>query len=184
MRRRLKREFNGSCLLRSHVQAMTSGPFENDRTIRLSTRLFLLIELIVYVALGILLSMTALLALVGVALLLLEGMRDWSGTGTIFPIVDRLMFALMLIEILHTVRGSVRSRAVPGHRADRFDTKCPRHHLEVIGRDLREPRLNPGRDIVPLLDRGAGRAGGTYPDLRRFDLSASAGLRPEGRQRG
>jgi Phosphate-starvation-inducible E family len=36
-------------------------------------------------------------------------MRDWSGTGAIFLIVDRLMFVLMLIEILHTVRGSVRS---------------------------------------------------------------------------
>ena len=43
------------------------------------------------------------------AQLLLEGMRDWSGTGAIFLIVDRLMFVLMLIEILHTVRGSVRS---------------------------------------------------------------------------
>ena len=88
---------------------MVSGPSEKDRATRLSTELFLRIELVVYVALGILLSVTALLALASAALLLWEGMRDWSGTSAIFLIVDRLMFVLMLIEILHTVRGSVRS---------------------------------------------------------------------------
>jgi hypothetical protein len=88
---------------------MASGPSEKGRAIRLSTELFLHIELVVYVALGILLSVTALLALGSAALLLLEGMRDLSGSRAIFLIVDRLMFVLMLIEILHTVRGSVRS---------------------------------------------------------------------------
>jgi hypothetical protein len=91
---------------------MTSGSSEKDRTIRLSTELFLRIELVVYFALGILLSVTALVVLGSASLLLLEGMRDWSGTGAIFLIVDRLMFVLMLIEILHTVRGSVRSGAL------------------------------------------------------------------------
>jgi len=88
---------------------MASGTREKDRAIRLSTELFLRIELVVYVALGILLSVTALLALGSAALLLWDGMRDWSGTRAIFLIVDRLLFVLMLIEILHTVRGSVRS---------------------------------------------------------------------------
>src|SRR5258708_3807948 len=91
---------------------MASGPSEKGRAIRISTELFLRIELVVYVALGILLSVTALLSLGSAALLLLEGMRDWSGTRAIFLIVDRLMFVLMLIEILHTVRGSVRSGAL------------------------------------------------------------------------
>jgi hypothetical protein len=85
---------------------MASGSSEKGRVIRLSTDLFLHIELVVYVALGALLSVTALLTLGSAALLLL---RDWSSTGAIFLIVDRLMFVLMLIEILHTVRGSVRS---------------------------------------------------------------------------
>src|ERR1700720_4720990 len=91
---------------------MANGSSETGRAIRLSTDLFLRIELVVYVALGVLLSVTALLALGSAALLLLEGMRDWSGTHAIFLIVDRLMFVLMLIEILHTVRGSVRSGAL------------------------------------------------------------------------
>jgi Phosphate-starvation-inducible E family len=91
---------------------MASEPSEKGRAIRLSTDLFLHIELVVYVALGVLLSLSALLSLGSAALLLLEGMRDWSGTHAIFLIVDRLMFVLMLIEILHTVRGSVRSGAL------------------------------------------------------------------------
>jgi Phosphate-starvation-inducible E family len=91
---------------------MASGPSEKGRATRLSIELFTHIEFVVYVALGVLLSVTALLTLGSAALLLLEGMRDWSGTRAIFIIVDRLMFVLMLIEILHTVRGSVRSGAL------------------------------------------------------------------------
>jgi hypothetical protein len=91
---------------------MADGYSEKGRVIRLSTDLFLHIELVVYVALGALLSVTALLTLASAALLLLEGIRDWSSTSAIFLIVDRLMFVLMLIEILHTVRGSVRSGAI------------------------------------------------------------------------
>jgi hypothetical protein len=91
---------------------MADGYSEKGRVIRLSTDLFLHIELVVYVALGALLSITALLTLASAALLLLEGMRDWSSTSAIFLIVDRLMFVLMLIEILLTVRGSVRSGAI------------------------------------------------------------------------
>jgi hypothetical protein len=88
---------------------MASGPTEKARAIRLSTELFQHIELFVYVALGIVLSVTSVLALGSATLLLLQGMRDWSSTSAIFLMVDRLMFVLMLIEILHTVRGSVRS---------------------------------------------------------------------------
>src|SRR5258708_37794984 len=88
---------------------MASQPSEKARAIRLSTELFQHIELFVYVALGIVLSVTSVLALGSATLLLLQGMRDWSSTSAIFLIVDRLMFVLMLIEILHTVRGSVRS---------------------------------------------------------------------------
>jgi hypothetical protein len=52
---------------------MVSGPSEKDRATRLSTELFLRIELVVYVALGTLLSVTALPALASAAHLLWEG---------------------------------------------------------------------------------------------------------------
>src|SRR5258708_23630462 len=102
---------------------MASEPSEKARAIRLSTDLFQHIELFVYVALGIVLCVTSVLALGSAALLLLEGIRDWSSTGPIFLIVDRLMFVLMLIEILHTVRGSVRSGELTPEPLDRKSTR-------------------------------------------------------------
>ena len=63
----------------------------------------------VYILLGILLCCTALLGIVGAVHLLWIATRDWTGTGTIFLLIDRLLFILMLVEILHTVRISIRS---------------------------------------------------------------------------
>ena len=63
-----------------------------------------------YMLLGVLLAGAAILALVGAAALLFHGMLDiGSGTDTIFTVIDRLLFVFMLIEILHTVRASLRS---------------------------------------------------------------------------
>ena len=78
----------------------------------ISTGLFLQIEHAAYLALGVLLCATALLALGGAAVLLWHALGDWTGTATVFVIIDRLLFVLMLIEILHTVRVSVRSGAL------------------------------------------------------------------------
>jgi uncharacterized membrane protein (DUF373 family) len=91
---------------------MEQGVRETDRGVRLSTELFARLELAVYVVLGVLLSVTALLALAGVMMLLWQGVRDWSATASIFLIIDRLLFIFMLIEILHTVRVSIRSRVL------------------------------------------------------------------------
>jgi len=71
--------------------------------------ILLWVEHAAYVALGLMLCITALVALAGAAMLLVQGIADWSGTKTIFVIVDRLLFVLMLIEIMHTVRASLSS---------------------------------------------------------------------------
>lgn len=52
------------------------------------------------------------LALAGSGKLLWDGMRDWSGTRVILHIIDRLLFILMLVEILHTVHASIRTGAL------------------------------------------------------------------------
>jgi hypothetical protein len=39
-------------------------------------------------------------------------MLDWTGTQAVFEIIDRLLFVLMLIEILYTVRASMRTGAL------------------------------------------------------------------------
>ena len=62
-----------------------------------------------YVAVGILLVLTTMIALVGALLLLWHGVLDWTGTNEVFETVDRLLFVLMLVEILHTVSASIRT---------------------------------------------------------------------------
>lgn len=66
-------------------------------------------EQIAYVAVGGLLAVAAVIALAGAVALLWRGALDWSGTGEVFETVDRLLFVLMLIEIMHTVSASVRT---------------------------------------------------------------------------
>jgi uncharacterized membrane protein (DUF373 family) len=80
-----------------------------DRWLGAAATSFLWLEHAAYAALGILLSFTALLALAAAAALLWTGLGDWTNGQTILLIIDRLLFVLMLIEILHTVRASMRS---------------------------------------------------------------------------
>ncbi len=95
-----------------HLRASGSDEEPLSDSLRLAVRSFLWVEHAAYIALGLLLSATALMALAGGAMLLVSGLADWSSTKTIFGIIDRLLFVLMLIEILHTVRASVRSGAL------------------------------------------------------------------------
>lgn len=72
-------------------------------------RAFLLIEHAVYVALGLLLAVAAGVALVGAAGLLWTSVSDVTQADAIVQVIDRLLFVLMLIEVFHTVRVSLRS---------------------------------------------------------------------------
>ena len=74
-----------------------------------ANRIFLRVEHSLYLALGILLVLTSVLALASAAATLWNGLGEWSSTETVFVVIDRLLFVLMLIEILHTVRVSVES---------------------------------------------------------------------------
>ncbi len=85
------------------------GGTAQDRWLGAAASCFLWLEHAAYAALGVLLSLTALLALVAAAALLWSGLSDWSNGQTILLIIDRLLFVLMLIEILHTVRASMRT---------------------------------------------------------------------------
>src|SRR3954452_14593785 len=75
----------------------------------ISNWLFLRVEHALYLALGLLLAATGLLALGDAAATLWNGLGAWTAPETVFIVIDRLLFVLMLIEILHTVRVSVRS---------------------------------------------------------------------------
>ncbi len=82
---------------------------DTGRALRVSSDMFLRIEHTIYVLLGIVLSLTALIALAAAAMSLWGAMVDWSSGLGAFLIVDRLLFVLMLAEILHTVRVSIRA---------------------------------------------------------------------------
>lgn len=66
----------------------------------------------VYMVLGLLLAAAALLALSGTLPLLASGIHDFRSTTVIFLLIDRLLLVLLLVELLHTVRISVRSHVL------------------------------------------------------------------------
>lgn len=70
------------------------------------------VETAIYVVLGVLLSAAAILGIIGSLHLFANGMRDLDGTAAIFQLIDRLLLVLMLVELLHTVRISIRSHTL------------------------------------------------------------------------
>ena len=87
-------------------------PADDTGFVRTASALFHRAEQLIYIGLGAVLTVAALVALAGAARLLWAGMQDWTGTEAVFEIIDRLLFVLMLIEILYTVRASMRSGAL------------------------------------------------------------------------
>lgn len=81
-----------------------SSPIE-----RQSARLIHKVEQVVYIAVAVLLVLSLALALLGAAALLWNGAAEFAATEPVYRIIDRLLFVLMLVEILHTVHASVRT---------------------------------------------------------------------------
>jgi uncharacterized membrane protein (DUF373 family) len=71
-----------------------------------------LVEMSIYALLGVLLAVTAVLGVAGAFSLVAEAMRNWTGTQAILELIDRLLLVLMLLEILHTMRISIRFHAL------------------------------------------------------------------------
>ena len=67
------------------------------------------VEQVVYAAVAVLLVLALALALLGAAALLWSGAADFTATEPVYRIIDRLLFVLMLVEILHTVHASIRT---------------------------------------------------------------------------
>ena len=71
--------------------------------------MFLGVEHVVSIVIGLFLTLAAVMALVSVALLMWSGVVHWQGGSLVFGVVDHVLFVLMLVEILHTVRRSIES---------------------------------------------------------------------------
>jgi uncharacterized membrane protein (DUF373 family) len=70
------------------------------------------IEVVIYAALGLILSLAALFALFTACQTLWHGLAAGDSTKTVVDVIDRLLTVLMLVEILHTVRISIRSHTL------------------------------------------------------------------------
>jgi phosphate starvation-inducible membrane PsiE len=70
---------------------------------------FLQIETIAYILLGMLLTAAVVLGVVGAAFLLSKSLPVNGQNDALVVAIDRLLFVLMVVEILHTVRVSFRS---------------------------------------------------------------------------
>ena len=72
-------------------------------------RAFHYIELTAYILLGILLAIAALIGLADAAIELFQAVSARGDTQALVIAIDGLLFVLMVVEILHTVRASFRS---------------------------------------------------------------------------
>lgn len=75
-------------------------------------RYFAYVETAAYIVTAALLIVTAFGALVVAGELLWEDLGRWHFTEGMLPALSQLLIALMLIEILHTVRMSIRSHTL------------------------------------------------------------------------
>ena len=68
---------------------------------------FLKIEHWLTIGIGLVLVIATLLALSATLVEIWNSARHWPESGGVFGVVDHLLFVLMLVEILHTVRASI-----------------------------------------------------------------------------
>ncbi len=84
---------------------------DNDvtRVGALASQAFLKVEVFAYLVLGIVLALTALLGIFTAGVSLWKAVQAYGDPSSLVSTIDRLLFVLMIVEILHTVRVSFRS---------------------------------------------------------------------------
>ncbi len=95
----------------SNLGSPARRPSEN-RFQRLSSESLSLVEMVIYAALGVILSLAAIFALFSACQALCQGVAGGAEPKTVVEVIDRLLVVLVLVEILHTVRISVRSHTL------------------------------------------------------------------------
>jgi uncharacterized membrane protein (DUF373 family) len=86
----------------------TTRPSEN-RFQLFSSESLSMVEMVLYAALGLILSLAAVFALFMACQALWQGLSAEASAQTVVEVIDRLLVVFMLVEILHTVRISIRS---------------------------------------------------------------------------
>jgi len=84
-------------------------PREVNRLGEAASSAFLVVEVLAYVVLGLMLATAVLVGVLGATLSLWGAIRGAGETAPLVLAVDRLLFVLMVVEVMHTVRVSFRS---------------------------------------------------------------------------
>jgi uncharacterized membrane protein (DUF373 family) len=92
-------------------QSPTTRPAET-RFQLLSSETLAHVEMVLYAALGLILSLAALFALFSAGQALWHGLSTETSSKTVVEVIYRLLVVLVLVEILHTVRISIRSHTL------------------------------------------------------------------------
>jgi uncharacterized membrane protein (DUF373 family) len=95
----------------ANPRSPTTRPTES-RFQLLSTESLSMVEMGIYAALGLILSLAALFALFTACETLWHGLSAEASSKTVVEVIDRLLVVLVLVEILHTVRISIRSHTL------------------------------------------------------------------------
>ncbi len=94
---------------RVHNETSSQGESLKNPTV---TDAFTRVEHWITIGIGGILIVATMLLLTGTLAGVWEVVRHWPATDNIFLIVDKLLFTLMLVEILHTVRQSITSNQI------------------------------------------------------------------------
>jgi len=70
------------------------------------------VELLLYVVLAVLFSIGAIVALAAACVAMWKGLFTGSGLAEVFAVLEQLLLVLIFLEILHTVRISIRSETL------------------------------------------------------------------------
>jgi uncharacterized membrane protein (DUF373 family) len=95
----------------TNPQRPNTSPTENRFQV-FSCESLSLVEMVIYAALGLILSLAALFALFTACQALWQGLAAGASSKTVVDVIDRLLVVLLLVEILHTVRISIRSHTL------------------------------------------------------------------------
>jgi uncharacterized membrane protein (DUF373 family) len=92
---------------------MANSSLVDDRTRKVITRVFRLLEDVIFVGLGVLLAGTALYLLVAASIDFVKHLSDLSLTGAaLITLIEELLLVLLVLELLYTVQVSFREHTI------------------------------------------------------------------------
>jgi hypothetical protein len=91
------------------IRAMPESPRHEDPVERVVLDYLRIAEVTLYHVVAVLISITAAAAIASAGHTLWSGLAHWTIATETLRVLDQLLIVLMLVEILHTVRISIRS---------------------------------------------------------------------------